>query len=88
MHHRFAGFWAHPHGCAGPRGRRHGFAGMGHMRSAFSNETDPGDSMSAKLRAARARLRAALIEKGDASDAEQRRIAEILDRAADEIRGK
>jgi hypothetical protein len=44
--------------------------------------------MSAKLRAARARLRAALIERGGASEDEQRRIAEILDRAAEAIRGK
>jgi DNA-binding PadR family transcriptional regulator len=61
---------------------------MAHMRSAFSNEGDQGDAMSAKLRAARARLRAALIERGDASEDEQRRIAEILDRAAEAIRGK
>jgi len=61
---------------------------MGDVRSAFSSEGDSRDRMSAKLRAARARLRAALIEKGDASDDEQRRIAELLDRAADEIRGK
>ena len=206
MHHRFAGFWMHPHECAGRHGRRHGFAGilggvlghgdfdwhsfragrklgaedlqlvilallaekpahgyeiikalsersggyyhpspgmvypaltyleeigyasveaqgtrklyditdagrahldenrstaetilaqlkwvgekMGHVRSAFSGEGDSGDRMSAKLRAARARLRAALIEKADAPDDEQRRIAEVLDHAADEIRGK
>ena len=199
MHRRFAGFWMHPHDCAGRQGRRHGFAGflggvlghgdfdwhslragrklgaedlqlvilallaekpahgyeiikalfersggyyhpspgmvypaltyasveaegtrklynitdagrahldenrsaaetilaqlkwvgekMGHVRNAFSSESSS-DRMSAKLRAARARLRAALIEKGDASDDEQRRIAEVLDRAADEIRGK
>jgi DNA-binding PadR family transcriptional regulator len=61
---------------------------MAHMRSAFSNEGDQGDAMSAKLRAARARLRAALIERGGASEDEQRRIAEILDRAAEAIRGK
>ena len=61
---------------------------MGRVRSAFSSEGDFGERMSAKLRAARARLRAALIEKGDASDDEQRRIAEVLDRAAEEIRGK
>jgi hypothetical protein len=34
------------------------------------------------------RLRAALCDKRGASDDEQRRIAEILARAADEIRGK
>jgi DNA-binding PadR family transcriptional regulator len=61
---------------------------MGAMRNAFSNEGDPSDAMSAKLRAARARLRAALIETRGASEDEQRRIAAILDRAADEIRRK
>ena len=61
---------------------------MDHMRSAFSSEGDQAGGMSAKLRAARARLRAALIERQGASDDEQRRIAEILDRAADDIRGK
>jgi len=61
---------------------------MEHVRSAFTGEGDSGDRMSTKLRAARARLRAALIEKADAPDDEQRRIAEVLDRAADEIRGR
>jgi DNA-binding PadR family transcriptional regulator len=28
MHHRFAGFWLHPHDCIGRHGRRHGFAGV------------------------------------------------------------
>ncbi len=28
MRHRFAGFWMHPHDCAGRHGRRHGFAGI------------------------------------------------------------
>ena len=61
---------------------------MGAMRNAFSSEADAGDAMSAKLRAARARVRAALIEARGASEEEQRRIAGILDRAADEIRRK
>jgi len=61
---------------------------MGAMRNAFSSEADAGDAMSAKLRAARARVRAALIETRGASEEEQRRIAGILDRAADEIRRK
>jgi DNA-binding PadR family transcriptional regulator len=58
---------------------------MGAMRNAFSNDADSGEGMSKKLRAARARLRAALMETRGASDEEQRRVAEILDRAADEI---
>jgi len=61
---------------------------MGAMRNAFSSEADAGDAMSAKLRAARARVRAALIEARGASEEDQRRIAGILDRAADEIRRK
>ncbi|HET7097408.1 MAG TPA: PadR family transcriptional regulator [Casimicrobiaceae bacterium] len=206
MHHRFSGFWSHPHGCAGRHGRRHGFAGLlggvlGHgdfgwhsfragrklgaedlqllvlallaekpahgyelikalsdrsggyyhpspgmvypaltyleeigyasfesegtrklysitnagrayleenrgvaetllaqlkwvgekmnaMRNAYASEGDSSDATSVKLRAARARLRAALIELQGASEEEQRRVAEILDRAADEIRRK
>ena len=61
---------------------------MGAMRNAFSSEADSGDAMSTKLRAARARLRAALMETRGASEEEQRRVADILDRAADEIRRK
>jgi DNA-binding PadR family transcriptional regulator len=61
---------------------------IGAMRNAFSSEADTSDPMSSKLRAARSRLRAALIEMHGASEEEQRRIAEILDRAADAIRGK
>jgi DNA-binding PadR family transcriptional regulator len=61
---------------------------MEHLRRAFSNEGDPADERSAPLREARARLRAALIENRGASDDVQRRIAEILDRATKEIRGK
>jgi len=60
---------------------------MEHMRNAFSNDGDHG-ALSGKLRAARSRLRAALSEKRGSSDEEQRRIAEILDRAAREIEGK
>ena len=60
---------------------------MGAMRNTFSSEGDQETAKSAKLRAARTRLRAALIEAQGASEDEQRRIAEILDRAADEIRG-
>ena len=59
---------------------------MGAMRNAFSSESDSNEAMSTKLRAARARLRAALMETHGASDEEQRRVAEILDRAAEEIR--
>ena len=61
---------------------------MEHMRSAFSHEGDQGDAVSARLGAARSRLKAALVEKRGASEDEQRRIAEILDRAANDIRGK
>ncbi len=61
---------------------------MEHMRSAFSREAEPADTMSGRLRAARSRLKAALVEKRGASEDEQRRIAEILDRAANDIRGK
>jgi DNA-binding PadR family transcriptional regulator len=59
---------------------------MSAMRNAFASDGDQADAMSTKLRAARARLRAALIEARGAPDEEQRRIAQILDRAADEIR--
>jgi len=61
---------------------------MSAMRNAYASEGDSGETMSVKLRAARARLRAALIELQGASEEEQRRVAEILDRAADEIRRK
>jgi DNA-binding PadR family transcriptional regulator len=43
---------------------------------------------SPEVRAARRSLKSALIEKSGATTAEQRRIAEILERAAAEIRGK
>ena len=60
---------------------------MVQMRRAVSDEGEP-HTMSANLREARSRLRAALVEKRGGSEKEQRRIAEILSRAADEIRGK
>ena len=75
---------------------------MAHMRRAFTGERDDaGDAddahgardagrggLSAAVHEARIRLRAALGDKRGASEDEQRRIAEILARAADEIRGK
>jgi len=61
---------------------------MEHVRRAFSHEGEPTDDRSGPLREARMRLRAALVERRGAADDEQRRIAEILDRATDEIRGK
>ena len=61
---------------------------MAHMRRAFSDETERADGTSARLREARSRLRSVLVERGGASDEEQRRIADILDRATEEIRGK
>ena len=63
-------------------------AKMEHMRRAFSNEGEPADERLTQLSEARSRLRAALIERRGASEDEQRRIAEILDRATKEIRGK
>jgi len=60
---------------------------MEQMRRVFSDEAEP-HTISAGLREARSRLRAALVEKRGASEEEQRRIAEILGRAADEISGK
>ena len=76
---------------------------MAHVRRAFSSERDDagGDAddaqsvrdghrggLSGEVREARMRLRAALGDKRGAPSDEQRRIAEILARAADEIRGK
>ncbi|HVN35384.1 MAG TPA: PadR family transcriptional regulator [Casimicrobiaceae bacterium] len=61
---------------------------MGAMRGAFSSDGEANEALSTKLRAARARLRATLIELRGAPEDEQRRVAEILDRAADEIRRK
>jgi len=60
---------------------------MEQMRRVFSDEAEP-HTISAGLREARSRLRAALVEKRGASEEEQQRIAEILGRAADEISGK
>jgi DNA-binding PadR family transcriptional regulator len=60
---------------------------MEQMRRAVSDEGEP-HTMSADLRGARSQLRAVLVDKRGASEEEQRRIAEILSRAADEIRGK
>jgi DNA-binding PadR family transcriptional regulator len=60
---------------------------MEQMRRALSEEGEP-HTISADLREARSRLRAVLVERQGASEEEQRRIAEILSRAADEIRGK
>ena len=69
-------------------------AKMEHVRRAFSGEasrSDAGDETprgwSAELSDARRALRAALAKLGDASTEEQRRVAEILARAAREIRG-
>ena len=68
---------------------------MEHVRRAFAgNEVRPdaGDDAprgwSAELNAARRMLRAALSPLSDASAEEQRRVAEILERAARDIRGK
>jgi DNA-binding PadR family transcriptional regulator len=60
---------------------------MEQMRRAFLDEGEP-HTVSANLREVRSRLRDALVEKRGASEEEQQRIAEILSRAADEIRGK
>jgi DNA-binding PadR family transcriptional regulator len=61
---------------------------MEHVRRAFSGDGGQHDSTSADLREARSQLRATLFAKRGASDEEQRRIAEILKRAGDAIRGK
>ncbi len=73
---------------------------MDHMRRAFGGEeagaagaeaeeaSDAGHEMVAALRAARRELKGALREKLASPPEEQRRIAEILTRAAGEIRGK
>ena len=73
---------------------------MDHMRRAFSGEeagaagaeaeeaSDAGHEMVAALRAARRELKGALREKLASTPEEQRRNAEILTRAAGEIRGK
>ena len=68
---------------------------MEHVRRVFSGDDAPGGEgeerrrgWSAELHAARCALRAALAEIGALSAAEQQRVAEILERAAREIRGK
>jgi DNA-binding PadR family transcriptional regulator len=59
---------------------------MEHVREAFGRHGDHhGDDMTPELDEARARLRALLARKLGSSEAEQRRIAEILKRAAEEI---
>jgi DNA-binding PadR family transcriptional regulator len=60
---------------------------MEHVRRAFWHDGEPTEDRSTQLREARSRLRAALVEKSGASGEEQRRIAEILDRATKDIRG-
>jgi DNA-binding PadR family transcriptional regulator len=59
---------------------------MEHVRRAFGG--DDSHAEASELRSARADLRAAIVDKWGSADEEQRRVAEILKRAADEIRGK
>ena len=59
---------------------------MEQMRRAVSDEGEH-HTISADLRQARSRLREVLVEKRGASEEEQRRVAEILSRAAEQIRG-
>lgn len=61
---------------------------MEHVRRAFAAEGDAHDGTTSELREARAEVRAAIVAKRGASDDEQRRVAEILKRAAREIRRK
>jgi len=67
---------------------------MEHVRRAFAGDSAPegegedGDLGSDEFRAARRDLRRAVYENRPASDEEAKRIAQILKRAADEIRGK
>ncbi len=68
-------------------------AKMEHVRRVFAgDETRAGEEgrrgWSAELNAARRAVRAALAAKVDAPEEEQRRVAEILERAAKEIGGK
>lgn len=58
---------------------------MEHVREAFASRGEHQDAMTPELDEARARLRALLTRKLGTSEAEQRRIAEILRRAAEEI---
>ena len=62
---------------------------MERVRRAFANEVEEeaNQSMARALHEARHDLRAAIVEKRDAAPEEQKRVAEILARAAKEIRG-
>jgi DNA-binding PadR family transcriptional regulator len=60
---------------------------MEHVREAFASHGERREAMTPELDEARARLRALLARKLGSPDAEQRRIAEILKRAAEEIEG-
>jgi len=60
---------------------------MEHVRRAFSGG-DADDGWTGELRQARSQARAALLAIRGASENEQHRVAEILMRAAKEIRGK
>lgn len=59
---------------------------MEHVRRAFGG--DDSHAEVSELRSARVDLRAAIVDKWGSADEEQRRVAEILKRAADQIRGK
>jgi len=59
---------------------------MAHVRRAFAG--DESHTETSELRAARGELRAAIVEKWGSADDEQRRVADILQKAADAIRGK
>jgi len=71
---------------------------MAYARRAFGGDRDDGDEteggrkgpggFTPEVHEARMKLRAALADKRGAADDEQRRIAEVLARAAAEIRGK
>jgi DNA-binding PadR family transcriptional regulator len=64
---------------------------MDHVRRAFSGEPEEADSgslMWRELREARSELKAALVKKRGASAEEQRRVLDILKRAAKDIAGK
>jgi DNA-binding PadR family transcriptional regulator len=70
-------------------------AKMEHVRRVFAGDDlrshdsdDAPHGWSTELRAARRALRSALGHLGEASPEEQRRAADILDRAAKEIRGE
>jgi DNA-binding PadR family transcriptional regulator len=60
-------------------------AKMEHVRQVFGSDRDQRDAMTPELDEARARLRALLARKLGAPEEEQKRIAEILKRAAKEI---